>query len=637
MKRIASIFLLLMALTAATAWAQQPPPAGTAAATGAVDPVKAQTAAATAAEDLAVTRIIAELKLTPAQMRQLLPTLEAAQAKLAAQVAEAHRALTAYQPKLEEGRRALLAGKDASTRAEGQAAEQAQRSDAERRTLRADWVRAIRRSLGQVLTAQQQALLGEAAHRAAQREENARWYARAASGRGGGGQIGSIGRSLDRIRGASEAQYPEERFRIARRLVRMSEEGNRRPGSEERELSPTNPEDQRRLAPYYQLMDRVRQMPDSQYRQARGDLALQLWSARGDPGVSSTDREAAIGAMIDRYFLSPRMVAVMRQRTSQPAIAEAAAQETPVAALQEDLFILRAVAPLRLTAAQLGPLVQQLQAGQERLQAGETADAASWVSATRVLRQAIPAAAGGSMGRSIGRPPPPAPTTTADAEYARVQMLAQGKRNAARDQTRTEVRALLDRSLTPAQKAAIVSAGRVEVARQRMARLESGDLNRIEGAARELDRLREATAADWPQTRRRFAMQMANIPGGWEAGRGERRGNRSSRESQDGLRREQQRLRRQEARQETRAALENPAWRAQMQQFQTLADQVRAMPPSTFALQRSRLALKLYQAQSQVRGQTASAEEAMNAFIERYLLLPRAPVVLAERLRAMGA
>jgi hypothetical protein len=73
-----------------------------------------------------------------------------------------------------------------------------------------------------------------------------------------------------------------------------------------------------------------------------------------------------------------------------------------------------------------------------------------------------------------------------------------------------------------------------------------------------------------------------------------------------------------------------------VRQFQMFADQVRAMPPQTYAQRRTQLATQVYQSQSQTRAQTASPDQAMDAFIDRYLLVPRAPVVLAERLEAMG-
>jgi hypothetical protein len=75
----------------------------------------------------------------------------------------------------------------------------------------------------------------------------------------------------------------------------------------------------------------------------------------------------------------------------------------------------------------------------------------------------------------------------------------------------------------------------------------------------------------------------------------------------------------------------------QFQQFVAFANQVRSMPDTQYRLQRERL---MAQMMTQGRGGgpgfglAGNDEEAANAFVERYLLSPRAPVVAAERLRA---
>lgn len=324
---------------------------------------------------------------------------------------------------------------------------------------------------------------------------------------------------------------------------------------------------------------------------------------------------------------------------------EAAATPPAVAATLEDVTILRALAPLKLTARQLAPLVERLEAGAARVKELEAADALAWVTAARTIRQAIPQAASG------------APSLAADTELARIQLATRGKVEVVRRQTRDDVRALLEKSLTPAQLAALVASGKTQIARERLSRLEEGDMRRVDWFGRELDRLREASQREYPQARRRFAMQMANLPGWWEIGQDNRMGNRAGRggapgegavpapgvahdgraRTQDGLQREQERLRRQEQRTQTRELLADPARRAQYQQFLTTADQIRAMAPALYEKQRAQLSLQLLQTMTRTRAQTASNEEALNAFIERYLLSPRAPIVLKERLEAMGA
>jgi hypothetical protein len=339
--------------------------------------------------------------------------------------------------------------------------------------------------------------------------------------------------------------------------------------------------------------------------------------------------------------LAATLVAPVAAQESQGTVPPAGTLELTVTL--DDVTILRAVNGLHLTAAQMSPLVQRLEASVARIRQAGQGDAAAWTAATRALRQAIPQASSG------------APTGAADAELARVQQLARGKQDAAQEQSRTEVRALLEQNLTPAQKAALLKMGRDEMVQRRLARLETDDLNRIERMGRELDRLREASPQEYTQARQRFAMQMANLPGWWDVGRqngtgsagapGGQGGNRAARGGNgggqggnrgDGLVTEQRRLRLQQQRQDAQAQLADPARRAQMRQFQMLADQVRALPQQTYAQRRTQLAAQLYQSQSQTLAQTAAPDEAMDAFIDRYLLVSRAPVVLAERLQAMG-
>jgi hypothetical protein len=332
----------------------------------------------------------------------------------------------------------------------------------------------------------------------------------------------------------------------------------------------------------------------------------------------------------------------------QPGRERAATTPPALAATLEDVTVLRAVKPLQLTAAQLRPLVERLEAGAARVRQAEAADGAAWVGAARLLRTAIPQAASGT------------PTPAADNELARVQQVTRGRLEAARRQTRDEVRALLEQTLTQAQQTALITAGRAAIARERMARVEEGDLRQADRFGRDLDRLREATPQEYPQERRRFAMQMANMPGWWDAGRDNRAGATARRPGgppgqrgadtnvapgvardrlrtqRDGLQQELDRQRRSTQRRETQEQLSDPARRAQYSQFLTTADRIRAMAPALYDQQKAQLSLQLLQAMSQSRAQTASPEEALNAFIERTLLLPGAPGVLKERLTAMG-
>jgi hypothetical protein len=300
-----------------------------------------------------------------------------------------------------------------------------------------------------------------------------------------------------------------------------------------------------------------------------------------------------------------------------------------VATLLEDVAVLRAVNPLRLTGTQLAALVALLEAGAAQAGAAEAADVPAWIAASRTLKQAIPQAAAG------------APTTTADAELARVEGATRSKVEAARRKTRDEVRALLQKALSPAQMAALDNAGRAEIAARRMARLEDGDARMLDRYGRQLDRLREATPAEYARERQRFAGQIAALPGGGVIRRENRVENRAGRTGarggeRDGLRIEQERIARRTQRMETREQLADPARRAQYSQALATADQIRAMAPALYARQRGQLSLQMLQAMNQTRAQSASAEEATNTFIERYFLSPRAAIVLRERQQAMG-
>src|SRR5262249_37926990 len=152
-----------------------------------VDATAAQREAMLAAEDLAVTRVLAGVRLTTAQMRTLLPVLEGAQTRLKQQDEEGRPALAPLQPAPQETRRALIAGKESSTRAEGQIAEQMRVNADKRRGLRADLVSSVRRQLSVLLSADQQTRLASTARAMDLQERSARFLLAAATGQRGGG------------------------------------------------------------------------------------------------------------------------------------------------------------------------------------------------------------------------------------------------------------------------------------------------------------------------------------------------------------------------------------------------------------------------------------------------------------------
>jgi hypothetical protein len=125
-----------------------------------------------------------------------------------------------------------------------------------------------------------------------------------------------MGRVLDRARGVSEAEYPEAREQIA---LRLSQAGGGRGGRGGESEAPAalDPEAQRRIEPILALIDRSRQMSDDQFQSGRADLALQIWSKRSEMDgalMDPAETSEAIDALLDRYFLSPRMIGAMRAR-----------------------------------------------------------------------------------------------------------------------------------------------------------------------------------------------------------------------------------------------------------------------------------------------------------------------------------
>jgi hypothetical protein len=294
------------------------PPRTAVAPAAAVSPETAQLQAAEAAEDLALTRLLAGLRLSAAQMERLLPFLESTQKELRDAEEAARAALAAPEPRLKETRQALLQGQNPSTRAEGQIAEQIRIHAGKIRQLRADRVGSLRRILTSMLSAEQESALGETARSLDARERSTRLVVRAATGSRGGdrGPAAGMARMLDRARGASEANYAQERMAIAQRLMAWGQ-GSRERGNREA-AAPTDPGSQQRMASILALIDRTRQMADAEYQSSRADLAMQIWAQRagmGDSDPAATSE--SIDELLDRYFLSPRMIGAMRARLEQ--------------------------------------------------------------------------------------------------------------------------------------------------------------------------------------------------------------------------------------------------------------------------------------------------------------------------------
>lgn len=265
----------------------------------------------TAAEEIAIARALAPLQLSHAQLAQLLPVLESAQAKLADLEQKEQARLNGHGAALEQARRDVLAGKGTGTRALEQF-ELARTTAAQRRAgLRTELVSSLRRALTTILTAPQSAQIAQSgqavvmAQRMAARPGREGGGFGGPGGRGGFGGRGGAGREgggtgnpmvdrLDRIRAMSPAEFQEF-------LQRGPGRGGRGRRGER---------DSAQAARMTALMNQVRSMPHSQYLLQRDQLAAQMMGGRGPGGA--TDPEAASNAFVDRYLLSPRAPAVVR-------------------------------------------------------------------------------------------------------------------------------------------------------------------------------------------------------------------------------------------------------------------------------------------------------------------------------------
>jgi hypothetical protein len=72
----------------------------------------------------------------------------------------------------------------------------------------------------------------------------------------------------------------------------------------------------------------------------------------------------------------------------------------------------------------------------------------------------------------------------------------------------------------------------------------------------------------------------------------------------------------------------------QFQQYTAFMNQVRDMPPSQYLLQRDQLTAQSFGQGRGGFGAAGNNEDAIKAFVDRYLLSPRAPLVVRDRLRS---
>jgi hypothetical protein len=289
----------------------------------------------------------------------------------------------------------------------------------------------------------------------------------------------------------------------------------------------------------------------------------------------------------------------------------------------QQLEILRAINPLKLSAEQTTKLLDVLRAAEQKSAEQELGSARQLVAVVPQLRQAQPQALAA-----------PGQTTPAEVEFRRVVQSDNQVRRRLRGELRNDLRALLEKILTPEQQSALVATGHALNVQQRLQEVQEGDRGPIEGFARSLDRLRQADPRRYAQERQSFATRTAGVfagdapagPGDVAGGRGPRggdvaaRADRARRADEAALRREQ-----------LRAQLNDPAVQARMRPYLAMADQIRSMPEAAYQQQRMKLALQVWQAGEQQRVQT-NPQQAVNQFIDRVLLQPAAADTLKLKL-----
>ena len=284
--------------------------------------------------------------------------------------------------------------------------------------------------------------------------------------------------------------------------------------------------------------------------------------------------------------------------SSPPARALAAAAEEALTA-SEDVAVLKALAPLQLTRTQLSDLLPALQSAQAALTEGEAKEAAKLAARQSSLEQARRdlLAGKGNGGR-------------ASEQFALAQWSAAQRRVGARADLVSSLRAALEKILTPAQAAQMAESGQAALLAQRMAGWRGGGPGGWGGSGRpgsgarsgsggpggpggggggpggRLDRIREMSPADFQE----FSQRQADRFGGQTS--------------------------------------------PQFQQYVTFMNQVRDMPHSQYLLQRDQLAAQSFGRGGFGAGAAGNNEEAIKAFVDRYLLSPRAPIVVRDRLRS---
>jgi hypothetical protein len=317
---IAAAFMLAVG----PARAQNPPPA-------APDPAKVTVEVSETQEDILLIRVISALKLTTGQMMRLIPTLESAQTKLKAQDVADAKDLKARQTGLEAARKQVLAGGAAAgPRAEQDYQQTLVAIQKRRATLRASLVQMIRRALTGLLTQEQMEKMAQVGQEMQFLQRQAQWMAQAQSGDGGGGPLAGMTRMMDRMRDVPPAEWEKAKTDMAQRMAgggggfggpggpggpgggggRGGRGGNNQ-ARQQQQMA--------RMQNFMQMADQVRSLPSDQYESQKFSIAGKLFQNMRGGGQQSPDD--AINGFIDRYFLSPRIVPAMKDKSGVPAAA----------------------------------------------------------------------------------------------------------------------------------------------------------------------------------------------------------------------------------------------------------------------------------------------------------------------------
>jgi len=265
--------------------------------------------------EIALQRALIGSRLTPTQLTRLLPTLERAHAELAAVRAEGDRALAAHEAALRETAGRLAAGQPDNGAGEN-AYRQAVAAADQRVAQRLDaWRAALIDELRRIATPEQRAAIARTTEALERLARGAERRLHPASS----GALAVVGDQLDTLRAASDEGFAGAARQFARRFVRrppLAVPPNAAPELIDALEEARDELFAALLHPYEELAQRLREMPRDRYAAQRAAFAealldAQLVSRRGEAPPSDEER---LAQFVDRFLLSPRVVAAMRAR-----------------------------------------------------------------------------------------------------------------------------------------------------------------------------------------------------------------------------------------------------------------------------------------------------------------------------------